>query len=389
VVLTRTIRNHQFDLLRILFAILVVYSHAFELTDGNNKRELLCRITHQDFSFGMLAVDGFFLLSGYLIVKSWMSKPKLLDFTRKRFLRIAPGYAVATLTTTYVIGFLAPTEAHQLSHLRLDFARSLLFIFPPSSPDVFPGNHDRILNGSLWTILFEFRCYVLVAIFGILGLLRKPVLWLSATAVLLVFLLRQDLALALPWSTEMLTLLGKPDRIARLAAVFFVGGCFYLYRSKVPFTPVLAIASVVSILIVRLAFPASIETAFVLGGSYLLFYFTHRPIAAFAWMSNVPDVSYGLYLYAWPVESYLIWKFHASPWVVFFQATLISICLGWLSWTLVERPALSLRPSRKQKTQGFRNAAFLDRDRDASTTPIVLEMPEMEAKPSDNLVEPG
>lgn len=261
-----TIRNHQFDLLRILFAILVVYSHAFELTDGNNHRELLCRITHQDFSFGMLAVDGFFLLSGYLIVKSWMSKPQLLDFTTKRFLRIAPGYAVATLTTTFVIGYLAPTEAHQLTHLRLDFAHSLLFIFPPSSPEVFPGNHVRILNGSLWTILYEFRCYVLVALFGILGLLRKPVLWLGTTAVLLAFLLRQDLARALPWSAEMLALLGKPDRIARLAAVFFVGGCFYLYRSKVQFTPVLAVASVALILIVRLAFPASIETAFVLGG---------------------------------------------------------------------------------------------------------------------------
>src|SRR5271170_1260907 len=104
-------RNHQFDLLRIIFATLVLLSHAPEITDGNAARELLHRLTRGPITFGLLGVDGFFVLSGYLIVQSWLGDPEFLNFLRKRILRIVPGYLVAVVLSTLAVGLLAPGTA--------------------------------------------------------------------------------------------------------------------------------------------------------------------------------------------------------------------------------------------------------------------------------------
>src|ERR1700740_34366 len=93
-------RNHQFDLLRIIFATLVLLSHAPEITDGNASRELFHRFTGAPMTFGTLGVDGCFILSGYLIVQSWLGDPELINFLRKRVLRIVPGYLVAVVLST-------------------------------------------------------------------------------------------------------------------------------------------------------------------------------------------------------------------------------------------------------------------------------------------------
>src|ERR1700733_11516931 len=91
----KTQRNVKFDLLRIVFATLVLLSHAPEVMDGNRSREIFSRVTHTSNSFGEFAVDGFFLLSGFLILKSWQRHPSLPDYLRNRFFRIVPGYLVA------------------------------------------------------------------------------------------------------------------------------------------------------------------------------------------------------------------------------------------------------------------------------------------------------
>src|SRR5580704_8350010 len=88
-------RNAWFDIFRILFATQVLLAHAPEIIDGNRSRELFTRITHSDLTLGQLAVDGFFFLSGFLIVRSWLYDPDLPSYLLKRLLRIAPGLVVA------------------------------------------------------------------------------------------------------------------------------------------------------------------------------------------------------------------------------------------------------------------------------------------------------
>lgn len=161
-------RNIRFDLLRILLAVLVLLSHAPELTDGNKSRELFSRLTQSELAFGTIAVDGF-LFSGFLMVQSWEHDPQLFRFLRKRVLRIVPGYLVAALLSTVVVGLLAPGVPYFFHQLDAKFWETILLLSSPLTPPVLPGRPYALVNGSLWTITYEFRCYLLVAAFGVCG----------------------------------------------------------------------------------------------------------------------------------------------------------------------------------------------------------------------------
>lgn len=232
-------RNRSIDLLRIIFATLVLLAHAPELTPGRSSDELFQHFTHSKVSFGMLGVDGFFLLSGFLIVQSWVRNPALLVFLQKRLLRIVPGYLVAALLSTLVVGLLAPAIPGFFQHFTWDFPLSLLLLDDPRTPPVLPV----LVNGSMWTIPYEFRCYLLVALLGVLGLFRRPVLWLALTLFLIPTMSYRVWHL-LVWRRFVL-LTGEPPHVFRLTATFCIGGCFYLFRKHITFRPAFALVAAV------------------------------------------------------------------------------------------------------------------------------------------------
>jgi peptidoglycan/LPS O-acetylase OafA/YrhL len=339
----RATRNHQFDLLRILFATLVLLSHAPEITDGNMSRELLHRFTGAPMTFGVFGVDGFFVLSGYLIAASWLGDPELFNFLRKRVLRIVPGYLVAVVLSTIAVGILAPGVERFFAGLNVHFLISVVLLGSPATPPVFPGRPYAEVNGALYTIGYEFRCYLLVAILGLCGLLRRPIVCLVAAVLLLSSLVYPSFFGRMHWPRHVEALLGHPGLAFRLTAVYLVGVCFYLFRDRLVFRPWVAWPAACVLVGVFALAPSFGELALVLCGSYLMFYLGRMRLPWLSGMSRLPDISYGIYLYGWPVECLWIWFHRGSPWITFFVSTVICFGLGWLSWHFVERPALTLK----------------------------------------------
>ena len=338
-------RNRQFDLLRIAFAILVLLSHAPEIADGNRSREILSRLTRGQMSFGVLAVDGFFLLSGFLIMQSWMRTPEAWSYLRKRALRIVPGYAVAVCLSILVVGTLAPAEPH-FFHLPGQRAlESVLLLGSPISAAVFPGLSYPLVNGSLWTIPYEFRCYLLIMLLGVCGLLRRRRVWVALTLLLTVLSRSQTLAAHLEWH-RFSAAFGTSADDFHLTAFFCVGGCFYLFRDSLVFRPALAVAATLVLLLFRVFAVHELELGFLLFGSYLMFYLAQHDFEALSRLPEFPDISYGVYLYGWPVEALLIFFLHRSPWVTFAASTFLCAGLGWWSWHFVENPMLKLKRRR-------------------------------------------
>ncbi len=336
-------RNKSFDVFRIAFALLVLLAHAAELTDGNKSRELLARLTHTPITFGILAVDGFFLLSGFLISRSWDQHPRLSTFLRNRLLRIVPGYLVAVVLSTVAVGMLAPGVPNFFHHFTRAFVSSVLGLSYPKTPPVFPGAPYPSANGALWTINYEFRCYLLVALGGLCGFLRSRTIWLGATALLWLGFLLSGVTNALLWPPHLVLLFGDAFQDYRLVSTYFIGVCFYLFREHIRFTRPMAAAAWGALLLSPILIPRFFEQVLVLAGAYLLFYAGQAHGGFFSSKSNFPDVSYGVYVYGWPVESLLIWFHHGSPWITFVEAALLCIPLGWLSWHFVERPMLALK----------------------------------------------
>lgn len=299
-------------------------------------------------SLGTVGVDGFFLLSGYLIVQSWLGDPRLLNYLRKRVLRIVPGYLVAVALSTAAVGLLAPGISHFFHHLDIHFVNSVVLLSSPMTPAVFPGRPYAMVNGALYTIAYEFRCYLLVALLGLCGLLRRPMLLLAMTVLLLASLLYPPLFELIHWPRHVEAVMGQPAIAFRLTAVYLVGCCFYVLRGRLAFRRWMALAAAALVVACFALFPSRGELAMVLGGSYLLFYLGQMSLPGLSWMSGLPDISYGIYLYGWPVESLWIWFHRGSPWITFFVSTVISFALGWLSWHFIERPALKWKPSRSK-----------------------------------------
>jgi peptidoglycan/LPS O-acetylase OafA/YrhL len=317
-------RDNNFNLLRFLLASLVIVSHAPELVDGDRHREILTRIFHT-ISFGELAVDGFFLLSGFLIVQSWDRRPNLLHFIMNRVLRIYPGFLVASLISVYVVGPLGADSSRYFA--QVDFpmvlVRALALLEPVGGP-AFEGQPYPILNGALWTILYEFRCYMIVAVLGLFSVVRRRWPWLLIAAAIALF-------------TQ-----------SRLVAFFLVGGCFYLYRDHIRYTNRRALLSAI-VVILCLFNMRSTRLALLFPGAYLLFWFAFLRSPILAHFRDYPDISYGLYLYGWPMQKLFHWYLPSlSPWwLIPLVLTSAGIC-GTFSWYLVEKPFLSLKRNRKR-----------------------------------------
>lgn len=320
--------KNSFDLIRFLASTLVLFSHSFPLV-LNARSEPLVMATDGNVSGGKVAVLLFFILSGFLIAASWESKNSLSGFLIARIRRIFPGLAVV-LALTVIAGIFLTTAsvAEYFRSATIYFIKNLtLYKGKFDIAGVFEDNpYGSALNGSLWTLRHEFTCYLVVALFGFLGFMRHLsvwILWLSCVT----------LALSNSISINFL------KEFLPLCSWFLAGTLAYLYRDLYLSRTNLVIAVILLAATFIFGFNLLIVSPII---AYFLIRIAYIP-SVFSNFGKYGDFSYGIYIYAFPVQQfviYLITKSLLGPmswWVVFLVSFPVTLLFAVASWHLIEK----------------------------------------------------
>lgn len=326
-------RHNNFDLLRLLLAGIVLVAHGIAMRTGDQPRFGLSTI-------GDFAVDGFFILSGFLVTRSWLTLNDFWRYAWHRFLRIMPGYWVCLGVMATVV---APTaillEGRWLDELvtapdsigRFLLVNSGLMVFQYEIASVFAGNPTPLtMNGALWTLILEAGCYFVLACLGLAGLLRgRRRVIVPLFAVLL---------WALAALYDLGIYVGVGDNTLRMLMLFMFGASAYLFAERIPMNGVLvAIASAIFVVSVVTLYNYRLAGSF--GLAYLLLWL------AAGQRTNVRlkvDLSYGLYIYHYPLQQLMmLTPLAAVATPVFVLTSLVLVIpLAAASWFAIERPSL-------------------------------------------------
>lgn len=321
--------RNNFTLLRLVAAWLVIYSHSWAIT-GTAGGDVFAWLTLVK-SGGALAVDVFFLVSGFLVAASFQ-RNTLREFLLARALRIYPALVVCLLLTVLVMAPLvttAPDYWTQPDTWRHLVSNASLWRAEYWLPGVFEALPRTAVNGSLWTLPIEGRLYLALMIAGLVGMLaprRYLAAWLLAVAGAGVF----------AWLRSPL-----PEYLSHLVWVtvsFITGTLFWVWRDRI----VLATWPLLALLAAAAA--ARGTDWFALAYLPLLAYGTFY----LALVPRLPviagnDLSYGLYLYGWPMQQLALMAGASTVLGNTVLASVAALACAALSWFLVERPALRLK----------------------------------------------
>jgi peptidoglycan/LPS O-acetylase OafA/YrhL len=343
-------RSNAFGFLRITFALLVVVDHSFYL--GGYGKDPMLIWSRGQLSFGSLSVYGFFAISGYLVALS-ASRLSPVRFLWHRILRIFPAYWLMLLVTALIVCPAVWMAEHRTLSAYLAgpdspsgfiVKNALLSVGQWSIHDIFSTSpwgqiaHGSFVNGSIWTLIYEWHCYLLLGCLALVGVgkkFRAAILCLGAAFVLLnlVEAVRPGSITGRFPELDSSTLL--------LTLVFLFGSMVALYA--VPFIDVVGWPSLVIFVVTLITGTLSpLEVPLLV---YVTLWAAYRLPAPLRAIGSENDYSYGTYIYGFLVIQMLSWMgLNRLPWFVFASTgCALSVLAGAASWHIIEQRALTLK----------------------------------------------
>jgi peptidoglycan/LPS O-acetylase OafA/YrhL len=344
-------KNNAFDIVRLFLAFVVVYAHSWRLDEGiqswKNPVMKIDDMYKGVLPHGQLAVYGFFIISGFLITGSWLRSKTITEYVTKRFVRIYPGFLVCLIVTAFefvpILYFL--TYSNFDNYFPKYFVESFRFVIDNMQISINKGvameditnGTMKSLNGPLWSLIFEVKAYIMIILFGLVGIFKKKYLVVLA---FLGFWLLYASTVIRPELKDSLSRLTGDYKIFNLFTYFLAGSVFWIFENKIIWDFKIAIGNILALVIAinnnmfYLVAPISF--------TYLILFISIRsPIRNLS--SKFGDYSYGVYIYSWPVQLILnkFYIFEKFGFTVFFLlSALFSFVMGYLSWNIVERKFL-------------------------------------------------
>jgi peptidoglycan/LPS O-acetylase OafA/YrhL len=344
-------KENNLTLTRLILAASVIYSHSFF---PNSEHDDLTWLLGSAVSY--YAVDGFFVLSGFLVYRSLVQNGSVKRFAIARLTRLWPGLAAMAAIIIALFAFATgASPVHYLTGgdtLKFVFGNLSFLVGHYTLTDVRCGTELCIINGSLWTLPWEARCYVLLGVLALLGLAnRKAMLFLVLPATAAFAILYDVPAVAA--AVERIGGHGisfNLHQIDRLWTAFAMGIAAYELRHCIPLSWMLLVLLLLLNVAAQWWLPEAgthMRALFIGYGALCLGFLSARRGAI---SGNWPDYSYGMYIYAFPVMTGLLILFDFPSHYLLGLCTLVlTVPFAAASWHFVEKPALDwLR--RRQRT---------------------------------------
>jgi peptidoglycan/LPS O-acetylase OafA/YrhL len=337
-------RRNNLNLIRFVAASSVILSHCWVI------RSLLdpVQVYLKNCNLGDLSVRAFFLLSGYLILQSGARSHNALQYLAARVLRIFPALIVAVLVSVFLLGPIVTSlsvSAYFKDPQSWTYLRELILY---KTSDTLPGVfmqpiQPHEVNIVLWTLPVEWTMYMIVMI-ACLVVRRRNFLG-SEPAKTLLFI-----AAALLLTAQMMPI-EHGGHGKSWISYFIVGSLCYLLRKWIPLSiPVAFILVAVEIgLILHAGSMTKITTALMpVALSYFLLVFGFHPALLVEPFLRLGDYSYGLYIFAFPIQQICVTLIPNSPWKLFAACYPPSLLIAVLSWHYIEKSCLTMRDRFKR-----------------------------------------
>lgn len=321
-------RPSGFDYLRICLSVGVVAWHTIVVCYGRDAELPIWSGWLRPLP--AFIIPSFFALSGFLVAGS-LSRNPLPEFLALRALRIVPALSVEVLISALLIGPAVtnlPLDRYFTDPVFSRYFFNLIGHIQYHLPGVFEGMPaGPLVNLQLWTVPYELRCYILITLIALAGLLNYPRALLAAIVV--------GLIVALPLHNVELPDTG-PDGTT-LVLAFLFGVTLYYLRDRIPyhwswFAVALALAWTLSTF-PQTKWQATLPIAYV-----TVFLGLQNPRKTL--LVAGADYSYGLYLYGFPIQQLTAYALPKHWYINLPVAMLCTAVLAWMSWVLIEARVL-------------------------------------------------
>jgi peptidoglycan/LPS O-acetylase OafA/YrhL len=330
--------HNNLDLFRLIAAVAVIYGHSFSLIPNNDHSDIFFKIT--GIYSAEWGVKTFFFMSGLLVVNSIITNKSPYSYVIKRAARIWPGLVFVVFGTAFVIGPLCtnlPVSEYFSNIETFVYVKKMLLfeIWGGNNiglPGVFEINRSpNVVNAPLWTLSVEFFACILILGLYLIGAFDRRIAWIF-------FIL--FLADAL-WPSRLIFWWLPKDNsdFSYITFCFAICGLLAVYKSRA----VINFHLILGAIILSLLFKGWMHQIYLVYATMFLLVLWLATLPQIIKLPKFPDISYGVYLWGWPIQQSVVNFFPNLRYWISLSITLIAVFLiAYVSWRFIEKPSISM-----------------------------------------------